>query len=68
MGWNIFDGLVVELNYDTEKMIVHSKMPKDIMKDKAYSKFKIWYFNNKPLSNVICPKMEFGIKNGFFLT
>ncbi|MCT4174015.1 hypothetical protein HZP56_13650 [Elizabethkingia anophelis] len=59
LGWNIFDGLVVELNYDTEKMIVHSKMPKDIMKDKAYSKFKIWYFNNKPF--IECDMSENGV-------
>jgi len=59
LGWNIFDGMLVELNYDKEKMIVHSKMPKNILKDKAYSKFKIWYFNNKPF--IECNMWENGV-------
>ncbi|CAM3443884.1 hypothetical protein ELOC111193_05110 [Elizabethkingia occulta] len=59
LGWNIFDGMLVELNYDKEKMIVHSKMPKSILKDKGYSKFKIWYFNNKPF--IECDMWENGV-------
>ncbi|OPC56669.1 hypothetical protein [Elizabethkingia bruuniana] len=59
LGWNIFDGLVVELNYDTQKMMVHSKMPKDILKDKGYSKFKIRYFSNKPF--IECDMLENGV-------
>ena len=48
LGWNVFDGMVVELDYDRNKMIVHSKMPKQILRDKKYSKFKITYIRNKP--------------------
>ena len=59
LGWNIFDGMLVELNYDKEKMIVHSKMPKNILEDKAYSRFKIWYFNNKPF--IECDMWENGV-------
>ena len=59
LGWNNFDGLIVELNYDTQKMMVHSRMPKSILKDKAYSKFKIWYFNNKPF--IQCDMLENGV-------
>ncbi|KUY30090.1 pepsin/retropepsin-like aspartic protease family protein [Elizabethkingia ursingii] len=59
LGWNIFDGMLVELDYDKEKMIVHSKMPKNILKDKGYSKFKIWYFNNKPF--IECDMWENGV-------
>jgi len=59
LGWNIFDGMLVELDYDKEKMIVHSKMPKNILKDKGFSKFKIWYFNNKPF--IECDMWENGV-------
>ena len=67
IGMEYFDGMLVELNYDKEKMIVHSKMPKNILKDKAYSKFKIWYFNNKPFYRMqYVEKWCLVIKNGFF--
>lgn len=59
LGWNNFDGLIVELDYDTQKMMVHSRMPKSILKDKGYSKFKIWYFNNKPF--IQCDMLENGV-------
>ena len=39
-GWNIFDGKIVEINYDTEELTIHSKLPKI---DKHYEKFKIEY-------------------------
>lgn len=48
LGWNVFDGMVVELDYDTGKMIVHSKMPRNVLHDRNYSKFKIRYMTNKP--------------------
>jgi len=44
-GWNLFDGMIVELNYDNSLMIVHSKMPKKIMNDKSYTKLKMRYFH-----------------------
>lgn len=48
VGWNVFDGMVVELDYDKNQMIVHSKMPKQVLHDREYSKFKITYIKNKP--------------------
>ncbi|WP_158827381.1 retropepsin-like aspartic protease [Mucilaginibacter lacusdianchii] len=48
LGWNLFDGMIVELDYDNQRMIVHSKMPKQILADKHYEKFKLTYIKNKP--------------------
>jgi hypothetical protein len=48
LGWNVFDGMIVELDYDNNKMILHSKMPKQVLHNKHYSKFKITYIKNKP--------------------
>ncbi|MVN93022.1 pepsin/retropepsin-like aspartic protease family protein [Mucilaginibacter aquatilis] len=48
LGWDIFDGMVVELDYDKQKMIIHSAMPKHLTKDKGYEKFNITYIRNKP--------------------
>jgi hypothetical protein len=48
LGWNIFDGMIVELDYDKNKMILHSTMPKQISQDQKYEKFKITYIKNKP--------------------
>lgn len=48
LGWNLFDGMIVELDYEMNKMIVHSKMPRQVLHDKKYSKFKITYIKNKP--------------------
>ena len=39
---------LVELNYDDNKMIIHSKMPNQILNDKSYQIFKIRYIDNKP--------------------
>lgn len=48
LGWDLFDGMIVELDYDKNKMILHSVMPKQVLQDKKYSKFKITYIKNKP--------------------
>ena len=48
LGWNNFDGMIVELNYDDHKLIVHSTMPKQILRDKDYQTFKMRYIDNKP--------------------
>lgn len=48
LGWNLFDGMIVELDYDNHRMIVHSEMPKAISKNGAYQKFKLTYIKNKP--------------------
>lgn len=41
-GWNIFDGRVVEIDYDHLRFIVHSRAPKI---GKGYAKFDIEYTN-----------------------
>ncbi|WP_145859149.1 retropepsin-like aspartic protease [Pedobacter suwonensis] len=48
LGWDIFDGMIVALDYDQNKMMVHSTMPKEILQDKQYTRFKITYIKNKP--------------------
>jgi hypothetical protein len=44
-GWDLFDGMVVELNYDKNLMIVHSKMPRKSKRDDRYTKLGMKYFN-----------------------
>ncbi len=44
-GWNLFDGMVVELNYDKNIMVVHSRLPKWVGHMKNVAKLKIRYFN-----------------------
>jgi len=48
LGCNLFDGMIVELDYDHQRMIVHSEMPKQIVRDASYEKFKLTYIKNKP--------------------
>lgn len=48
LGWDIFDGMVVELNHDKKLMAIHSKMPNNIINNPKTSRFKIKYINNKP--------------------
>lgn len=45
-GWDLFDGLIVELDYDQNRMIVHSKMPEQIAQDKAWTAVKMKYYRN----------------------
>ena len=45
LGWDNFDGYIVELNYDKNIMVVHSKLPKAVKQNKAVDKFKMKYFN-----------------------
>ncbi len=44
-GWDLFDGMVVELNYDHGIMVVHSQLPEYVKKDKAYNPLNIKYFD-----------------------
>ncbi|MEN4760607.1 hypothetical protein ABEG63_09765 [Chryseobacterium sp. C39-AII1] len=44
-GWDLFDGMVVELNYDLGIMVVHSKLPNFVQKDKSYEKLNIKYYD-----------------------
>lgn len=39
-GWNIFDGMIVEIDYDLNLFIIHSKLPKI---NKAFRKFDMYY-------------------------
>lgn len=48
LGWDVFDGMIVELDYDKNSMIVHSKMPKQLLQNSKYEKFKIRYIRNEP--------------------
>ncbi|PXW14786.1 hypothetical protein C8D70_106124 [Chryseobacterium sp. CBTAP 102] len=43
-GWDLFDGMIVELNYDKGLMVVHSQLPPDVKSQ--YSSVPIKYFNN----------------------
>lgn len=45
-GWNLFDGYIVELDYDRGAMIVHSKMPAWMLADHAFTKLDIRYEAN----------------------
>ncbi|SES03064.1 pepsin/retropepsin-like aspartic protease family protein [Pedobacter rhizosphaerae] len=42
-GWDLFDGMIVEINYDRGLLIIHSKMPKMIRKDAAFTRLNIKY-------------------------
>lgn len=43
-GWDLFDGMIVELNHDKGLMVVHSQLPSDVKSQ--YSQLPIKYFNN----------------------
>jgi hypothetical protein len=45
-GWDLFDGYVVELNYDHRAMIVHSRLPAYVVADNAFAKLDIRYIDN----------------------
>lgn len=44
-GWDLFDGMVVELDYKNNLMVVHSEIPRAVRKGKGYAKLPIKYFN-----------------------
>lgn len=46
-GWDIFDGLIVELNYDNNQMVIHSKLPKAVKRDKNIQRLNLKYFNRR---------------------
>lgn len=48
LGWDLFDGMIVELNYDRNLMVIHSKMPKRISNDQYFFKSDIRYINDRP--------------------
>ncbi|MDA6071098.1 clan AA aspartic protease [Flavobacterium sp. AC] len=43
-GWDLFKDKVVELNYDKDLMVVHSKLPKNIEGNKKFSKLKMEFY------------------------
>ncbi|WP_117585901.1 clan AA aspartic protease [Chryseobacterium luteum] len=43
-GWDLFKNKVVELNYDEDLMVVHSKLPKNIEENKAFSKLNMEFY------------------------
>lgn len=45
-GWDLFDGMIVELNYDQNLMIVHSVMPEYVTRDNKFTKLNIKYFSS----------------------
>lgn len=64
-GWDLFDGLIVELNYDKNLMIVHSKMPKYIIKDKAFTKLDIRFYSDLLLVNGVITQSNVKNKDWF---
>jgi hypothetical protein len=54
-GWNLFDGKVVELDYDHNLLIIHSKLPKGL---KGYAKSKLEF-----IRSFVCAKTAFEIEN-----
>ncbi|MBD1393598.1 hypothetical protein [Mucilaginibacter glaciei] len=66
LGWDLFDGMIVELDYDHNQLMVHSKMPKQILQDRNYSKFNIRYIKNRPF--IETEILQSGIRSkGWFL-
>jgi len=54
-GWDLFDGKIVEIDYDKNLFIVHTKLPAI---NKKYSKFDIEYIHT-----LFCIRGELQIKN-----
>ena len=44
-GWNLFEGKCIELDYDHNLLIIHSKRPKDL---KGYTRSKLDFFRSYP--------------------
>jgi hypothetical protein len=60
-GWDLFKGKVVELNYEKGLLIIHSTLPKNILKDKNFTKLKIEFW--KDLLFVKCSINQSGVTN-----
>lgn len=45
-GWDFFKGKVVELNYDTNSMIIHSELPKYVTLDRNFSTLKMEFWKD----------------------
>ncbi|RWW91720.1 aspartyl protease family protein [Flavobacterium cerinum] len=65
LGWDIFDGMVVELNYDKNIMVVHSRLPKAVKRDKGAVKLNIRYFNHRFFMEAQIAQNGTTVKNWF---
>jgi hypothetical protein len=45
-GWDLFKNKIVELNYDQDLMVIHSKLPNHVGNDKSFTKLKIEFFKD----------------------
>lgn len=45
-GWNLFTNKIVELNYDQSLLVVHSSLPKQIKKDRGFTKLDIKFYTD----------------------
>lgn len=45
-GWDFFKGKIVELNYDSNLMVVHSIMPKNISNNVKFTRLKMIFFKD----------------------
>jgi hypothetical protein len=54
-GWNLFEGKIVELDYDNNLLIIHSRLPKAL---KGYVKSKLEF-----IRSFVCTKAAFEIDN-----
>ena len=45
-GWDLFNGQVVEVNYDQNILVVHNQLPDYVTQDSAYTKLTISYIDN----------------------
>ncbi|RZK65151.1 MAG: hypothetical protein EOO95_09195 [Pedobacter sp.] len=47
IGWDNFDGMIVEMNYDNNIMVVHSKLPREVKNMRNAVKMNLKYFNHR---------------------
>lgn len=66
LGWDLFDGMIVELDYDQHRMIIHSSMPRRLSHGAGYSKFDLTYIKNKPFIEGQISQNGAGHKSLFF--
>ena len=45
-GWNLFDGKIVEIDYDKKLMIVHTQLPDFIKHQKSYNGLELHYIHD----------------------
>lgn len=65
IGWDLFDGMVVELNYDKNLMVVHQEIPRQVFQNPHFFKFKIRYINDRPFIESKIMQSGITVKNWF---